>query len=91
MTMLASPGFCSWYHLLDPSAGKGPVGSRTTFCATTPTPTCAYMRSGSTCCTAIAATAGDGDGMTDPRVVHFWDEQKAVGNWFSQNVTHARG
>jgi hypothetical protein len=33
----------------------------------------------------------DGDGMTDPRVTHFWDQQKTVGNWFSQNVTHARG
>ena len=33
----------------------------------------------------------DGDGMTDPRVLHFWDERKVVGNWFSANVTHARG
>jgi hypothetical protein len=33
----------------------------------------------------------DGDGMVDPRVVHLWDEQKVVGNWFSANVTHARG
>jgi hypothetical protein len=33
----------------------------------------------------------DGDGLTDPRVVHFWDEQKAVGNWFSANVTHRPG
>ena len=33
----------------------------------------------------------DGDGMTDPRVAHFWDQQKSVGNWFSQNVTHVRG
>ena len=30
----------------------------------------------------------DGDGMTDPRVAHFWDEQKAVGTWFSANLTH---
>ncbi len=29
--------------------------------------------------------------MTDPRVVHLWDEQKVVGNWFSANVTHAQG
>jgi len=33
----------------------------------------------------------DGDGMTDPRAAHFWDQQKSVGNWFSQNVTHVRG
>lgn len=35
--------------------------------------------------------AWDGDGMTDPRVVHLWDEQKAVGNWYSANVTHGGG
>ena len=29
----------------------------------------------------------DGDGMTDPRVVHYWDEQKSVGTWFSANLT----
>ena len=29
----------------------------------------------------------DGDGMTDPRVVHYWDEQKRVGTWFSANLT----
>ena len=33
----------------------------------------------------------NGDGMTDPRVAHLWDQQKIVGNWFSQNVTHAQG
>jgi hypothetical protein len=33
----------------------------------------------------------DGDGLTDPRVAHFWDEQKTVGNWFSMNVTHSPG
>jgi hypothetical protein len=33
----------------------------------------------------------DGNGLTDQRVLHFWDEQKLVGNWFSTNVTHARG
>jgi hypothetical protein len=33
----------------------------------------------------------DGDGMTDPRVVHFWDEHKTVGNWFSANLTHNPG
>ena len=32
----------------------------------------------------------DGDGMTDPRVLHFWDEQKTVGTWFSMNVTNRR-
>jgi hypothetical protein len=29
----------------------------------------------------------DGDGMTDPRVVHYWDEPKSVGTWFSANLT----
>jgi hypothetical protein len=29
----------------------------------------------------------DGDAMTDPRVVHYWDEQKSVGSWFSANLT----
>ena len=33
----------------------------------------------------------DGDGMTDPRVMHLWDEQKTVGNWYSANVTHGPG
>lgn len=32
----------------------------------------------------------DGDGVTDPRVVHFWDEQKTVGTWFSTNLTNRR-
>jgi hypothetical protein len=30
----------------------------------------------------------DGAGLTDPRVTHFWDDQKVVGSWFSANVTH---
>jgi hypothetical protein len=30
----------------------------------------------------------DGVGMADPRVVHRWDEQKMVGNWYSTTVTH---
>ena len=29
----------------------------------------------------------DGDGLTDPRVTHYWDEQKTVGTWFSANLT----
>jgi hypothetical protein len=29
----------------------------------------------------------DGGGLTDPRVQHFWDEQKSVGMWFSDNLT----
>ena len=29
----------------------------------------------------------DGDSMTDSRVMHFWDEQKTVGTWFSANLT----
>ena len=33
----------------------------------------------------------DGDGLIDPRVQHFWDEDKVVGNWFTANVTHGRG
>jgi hypothetical protein len=35
--------------------------------------------------------AWDGDGLDDPRVLHFWDEQKVVGNWFSTNVTRNPG
>lgn len=35
--------------------------------------------------------AWDGDGMNDPRVVHLWDEQKAVGDWYSANVTRNPG
>src|SRR3989442_4916628 len=56
-----------------------------------PTPTCACTQCGSTCCSATPATRWDGDGVTDPRVRHFWDEQKTVGNWFSANVTHNPG
>ena len=33
----------------------------------------------------------DGDGVTDPRVKHFWDEQKLVGKWFSATVLHHQG
>ena len=33
----------------------------------------------------------DGDGLVDPRVRHFWDEQKVVGNWYSANITHGKG
>jgi hypothetical protein len=33
----------------------------------------------------------DGDGVIDPRVRHFWDEQKVVGNWYSANVLHREG
>jgi hypothetical protein len=29
--------------------------------------------------------------LTDPRVRHFWDEQKLVGDWYSANVTHQNG
>jgi hypothetical protein len=32
----------------------------------------------------------DGGGLTDPRVTHFWDEDKTVGTWFSANLTHRR-
>lgn len=31
----------------------------------------------------------DGAGMTDPRVVHLWDERKAVGDWFAAKVTRS--
>ena len=27
------------------------------------------------------------DLLSDPRVIHFWDEEKMVGRWFEQNVT----
>jgi hypothetical protein len=33
----------------------------------------------------------DGDGVTDPRVRHFWDEQKLVGNWYSAQVLKRQG
>jgi hypothetical protein len=33
----------------------------------------------------------DAGGVIDPRVRHFWDEQKVVGNWFSANVLHRQG
>ncbi len=33
----------------------------------------------------------DGGGLTDPRVVHLWDEQKLVGDWFAGQVTHSPG
>jgi hypothetical protein len=29
----------------------------------------------------------DGGGIIDPRVVHYWDESKSVGTWFSANLT----
>ena len=35
--------------------------------------------------------AWDGDGMTDSRVVHLWDEQKAIGNWYGANVIGGGG
>jgi hypothetical protein len=27
------------------------------------------------------------DVLTDPRVVHFWDEDKLAGRWYEENVT----
>ncbi len=30
----------------------------------------------------------DGGFLTDPRVVHLWDEQKLTGKWFAANVDH---
>ena len=27
------------------------------------------------------------DALSDPRGVHFWDEQKVVGRWYEKNVT----
>jgi hypothetical protein len=32
----------------------------------------------------------DGGGLTDPRVTHYWDEQKSVGSWFSTNLTYEK-
>jgi hypothetical protein len=29
----------------------------------------------------------DGGGLTDARVIHFWDDGKTVGTWFSDNMT----
>ena len=28
--------------------------------------------------------------LSDPRVANYWDQDKLVGNWYSQNVTHRR-
>ena len=33
----------------------------------------------------------DGDGLTDPRVRHFWDERKVVGGWYSSSVLRRDG
>ena len=33
----------------------------------------------------------DGAGLTDPRVVHLWDEQKLTGTWFAERVDHSAG
>ena len=55
------------------------------------TRTCACTRSGSTCSSVTPATGGTPHGVTDPRVSHFWDEQKLVGNWYSSNVLHREG
>jgi hypothetical protein len=33
----------------------------------------------------------DDAGLRDPRALHYWDEQQAVGNWFTANVSKARG
>ncbi len=30
-----------------------------------------------------------GNVITDPRVVHFWDDQKVVGRWYAQHETPA--
>jgi len=29
--------------------------------------------------------------LADPRVKNYWDEQKLVGSWYSEEVTHRRG
>jgi len=36
-------------------------------------------------------TAWDGDGLTDRRVVHLWDEQKLAGGWFAAHVSRSPG
>jgi hypothetical protein len=33
----------------------------------------------------------DGADLTDPRVVHLWDEQKIAGNWFASHVSESQG
>jgi hypothetical protein len=33
----------------------------------------------------------DGAGLTDPRVVHLWDEQKLAGTWFAERVDGRAG
>ncbi len=29
--------------------------------------------------------------MTDPRVSHFWDEERVIGSWFADNVGFSHG
>ncbi|HVA24709.1 MAG TPA: hypothetical protein VMW62_09965 [Chloroflexota bacterium] len=29
--------------------------------------------------------------LSDPRVTNYWDQQKVIGTWYSQHVTHQRG
>jgi len=29
--------------------------------------------------------------LADPRVTNYWDDQKLVGSWYSEQVTHSRG
>ena len=31
------------------------------------------------------------DALSDPRVVHYWDEQKAAGRWYEEHVTRRGG
>jgi hypothetical protein len=33
----------------------------------------------------------DGGYLTDPRVVHLWDERKVAGDWFAAHVSHNPG
>ena len=33
----------------------------------------------------------DGGGFTDPRVMHFWDQQDILGNWFVAHMPNYQG
>jgi hypothetical protein len=33
----------------------------------------------------------DGGGLSDPRVVHLWDQQDVLGNWFADHLPNYQG
>jgi hypothetical protein len=35
--------------------------------------------------------AGESSALADPRVIHFWDEKRTVGQWFAEHTEGYRG